>query len=296
MQHKFGGEPTPGAYEAAVATIVRQAEAMPPPEKVTRVDGRAGRFYHVEGDEAPYVSVTHALGCIAKPALINWAANQERTLVMEAAADLYLDLAQAKPMGRPSYVATLQSRIGKQKAHQREVSKASEIGSQVHGLIEWNLRRSLGQQAGPEPRVVDKAQWGFMAFQDWAASVNLKPIFIEQQVYSRTYKYAGTMDLLAEVNGTVALVDFKTGKSIYGEAYLQNIAYQQALIEMGHVAPTAGYIVRLPKVETDPAFEAALVPPLAELWPTFLAVLQVWKWWYAGELAYQSKRSAEAVA
>lgn len=281
-------------FAAAVESIVNQSSV--PPQKVIRQDGRTGRFYHVEGDDEPYVSVTHALGCIAKPALINWAANQERTAVMDAAADLYLDLCQTPPMGRPTYLATLQGRIGKQKAHQKELAKASEIGSQCHALIEWNLRQSLGQVVGPEPRVVDKAQWGFMAFQDWANSVSLKPVFIEQMVFSRTHHYAGTMDLLAEVNGVLSLVDFKTGKSIYAEAHLQNVAYQHALIEMGHLAPSKGYIVRLPKVETDPAFEVAEVPPVADLWPTFVAVLNVWKWWHAGEVAYQEKRKAQESA
>ena len=281
-------EPT---FDARVETALRQSLAMPP-QKVVRQDGRTGRFYRVDGDDDPYVSVTHALGCIAKPALINWAANQERTLVMDASADLYLDLCQTPPMGRPSYLATLQGRIGKQKAHQKELAKAGEIGTQVHQLIEWNMRQSLNQKVGPEPRVFDAAQWAFMAWQDWAQSVNLKPVFIEQMVFSRTHKYAGTMDLLAEVNGVLALVDFKTGKSIYGEAYLQNVAYQQALVEMGHVQPSAGYILRLPKVDSDPGFEVGTVPPVADLWPTFLAVLQVWRWWHAGEKAYQERRAA----
>jgi hypothetical protein len=279
------------SFASAVDLIVQQAESFQP-SKVVRQESRSGRFYRVEGDEEPYVSVTHALSCIAKPALINWAANQERTLVMDAAADLYLDLCQTPPMGRPSFLATLQGRIGKQKAHQKELAKAGEIGTQVHELIEWNLRQSLGQKVGPEPRVTDKAQWAFMAFQDWAQSVSLKPIFIEQMVFSRTHKYAGTMDLLAEVNGVLSLVDFKTGKSIYAEAYLQNVAYQQALREMGHSTPAAGHIVRLPKVETDPAFEVGAVPAVEELWPTFIAVLNVWKWWHAGEKAYQERRTA----
>lgn len=279
----------PNYFTNAVETTVREATLpkLPP----VRKDGPVGRFYRIDDEE--YVSVTHALSCIAKPALINWAANQERSAVMDAAADLYLDLVKAQPMGRPTYLATLQGRLSKQKAHQRELAKAGEIGTQVHALIEWNLRRELGQKVGPEPRVLDHAQWAFMAYQDWAQSVSLKPLFIEQVVFSRTHQYAGTMDLLAEVNGVVTLVDFKTGKAIYAEAHLQNVAYQAALVEMQHTAPSGGLIVRLPKVETDPAFETAPVPPVAELFPTFLAVLNVWKWWHAGEVAYQAKRKAQ---
>jgi hypothetical protein len=280
-------------FDMAVAEGVERADrvAMGEKKKPVRKDGASGRFYEIDGESYP--SVTHILGCIGKPALINWAANQERTLVMEASADLYEDVSKLpKPMSRPSYITTLQGRIGKTKAHQKELAKAGEVGTQVHHLIEWNLRKALGQTVGAEPRVVDDAQWAFMAFQDWAQSVSLKPRYIEQTVYSRTHGYAGTMDLLADVNGALTLIDFKTGKAIYAEAHLQNIAYQAALIEMGHSAPVGGLIVRLPKVQTDPAFEVAEVPPVDELLPTFLAVKAVWKWWFAQEEAYRAKRAA----
>ena len=115
-------------------------------------------------------------------------------------------------------------------------------------------------------------------FRAWAESVNLAPRLIEQTVWSRAHQYAGTMDLLAEVNGVSTLVDFKTGKAVYPEAHLQNAAYQTALAEMGHATPAAGLIVRLPKVRTDPDFELVPVPPIAELMPVFLAVRQLWQW------------------
>lgn len=269
-------------FDAAVqATLAGKRPAQ-------RYDTAAGRFYEVDGEMYP--SVTHILGCIGKPALINWAANQERSLVMTAATELYADLANTPPMSKAAYTATLQYRCGKEKAHRKALDKAADIGSQVHGLIEWNLRRQLGQQVGAEPRVVDDAQWAFMAFQDWAGSVSLKPRYIEQTVWSRRYGYAGTMDLLADVNGMLTLVDFKTGKAIYGEAHLQNVAYQVALDEMGHSTPAGGLIVRLPKVQTDPEFEVAVVPAVADLFPVFVAVRKLWAWHHEQELAYQAKR------
>lgn len=274
------------AFDTKAATISAEAGKVP-----IRQDGPSGRFYLIDGDSLP--SVTHILGCIGKPALINWAANQERTLVKEAAADLYEDLAKLPtPMGRVTYLATLEGRIGKQKAHRRELEKAGEIGTQVHQLIEWNLRKQLGQSVGPEPRVVDDARWALMAWQDWAQSVDLLPMYIEQKVFSRTHGYAGTMDLLAKVNGVDTLIDFKTGKAIYAEAFLQNVAYQVALAEMQQHTAQAGLIVRLPKVQTDPAFEVAPVPPCADLFPTFLAVKQLWVWWFQQEEAYRAKRKA----
>lgn len=278
------------AFASKAATMAAEAGRKP-----QRMDGPSGRFYLVDGESLP--SVTHILQVIGKPALINWAANQERTLVSEAAADLYEDLARLpKPMPRTAYLTTLQSRLGKVKAHKRELEKAADIGTQVHALVEWKLRVQLGQHVGLEPRVVDDAQWAFMAWEDWAKSVNLKPKFIEQTVYSRVHGFAGTMDLLADVNGVETLVDFKTGKAIYAEALLQNVAYQVGLSEMGHGTVAAGLIVRLPKAQHDPAFEVATVPPVADLFPTFLAVKELWKWWFAEEEKYRARVKAAKVS
>ena len=253
-------------------------------------DTPQGRFYDIDGEAFP--SVTHILGVIGKPALIHWAANQERDLVTEAAADLYLDLLKTQPMSRPVYVQTLGGRLGVVRAHKRTLEKAGAIGQQVHALIEWTLRRQLNQEIGPEPKVEEPARWAFLRFQQWAQSVDLQPRLIEQTVWSRTHRYAGTMDLLADVNGVLTLVDFKTGKAVYPEAYLQNVAYQVALTEMGHAIPSAGLIVRLPKVRTDPDFELAPVPPVETLLPVFLAVRQVWQWSFQNDAARAAAKGA----
>jgi hypothetical protein len=262
--------------------------------------GRTSRTYTVlqeDGTKAVYDSVTAILSVVGKPALIQWAANQERELVLEAAANLYEDLPVAgKKMQRPAYLTTLQQRLGKARAHQRELAKAAEIGSQVHALIEWNLRTGRGEVAGPEPRIQDKALWAFMAFEDWRKSVDLEPLAIEQTVWSSTYAYAGTLDLYAQLTlpgyGRVrAVIDWKTGKAIYDEALLQIAAYEYALSEMGHLElPVVGVILRLPKVETDPGFEARVVSAddLMRHHHVFLQVKALWDW----QQAQQAERGA----
>lgn len=280
----------PFDFNAAVDATVAQASG--PPLPAMRKDGPSGRFYEIDGERYP--SVTHILSVIAKPALIQWAAKEERTLVSDTAADLYLDAHGTPAMSRLAFLTTLQTRLGKQRANQKMLTKAGEIGSQVHALIEWNLRQTLGQQPGPEPRVVDDARWAFMAFEDWRAAVDLKPIWIEQTVFSKTHRYAGTMDLYAEVAGVPTVIDFKTGKAVYAEAHLQNAAYQAAFAEMGHGEPAQGLIVRLPKVQTDPAFEVVTVRARDELLTTFVACASVWRWWHANEEAYRAKRNAAA--
>lgn len=268
---------------------------MPKTSVIRKDSAIGGRFYDVDG--ARYPSVTHILQAIAKPALIAWSANTERAAVTEAAADLYdAWAAQIVPpvMPRESYLATLTARLGLVKAHQKELAKAGEIGTQIHKMIEWTMRTAIGADAGPKPVISDKALWAVMAFEDFAKSVNLKPVLIEQTVYSKVHAYAGTMDLLARVNGVLTLLDFKSGKAIYPESFLQSAAYSVALEEMGYVLPATALILRLPKVDTDPAFEVVTVPPAQDLFPVFLATKALWAWTYANEEAYRNRRAGAA--
>lgn len=248
--------------------------------------GDSKRTYETP-DGNKYPSVTSILGCVGKPALINWAAKQEREMVVEAAASLWEDVpTTGKKMSRVAYVATLTDRIGKTKAHQKELAKASEIGSQLHAMVEWNLRKELGQEVGPAPKLSDKASWSFMVYEDWRKKTKLTPKRIEQVVWSTHHEYAGTMDLLATIQlepygECVAVLDWKTGKAIYSEALLQNAAYCRALVEMGHLTEIPyGVIVRFPKVETDPEPDVRVITPTQHknLFMTFLAVKALWEW------------------
>jgi hypothetical protein len=257
--------------------------------------GRSSRFYETP-DGNSYPSVTTILQAVNKPALVNWAAKVEREAVIQAAANLWEDApTTGAKMTRPVYVTTLEARIGKQKAHQKALAKAGEIGSQVHALIEWNLRKQLGQKVGPEPEIVDGAAWAFAGYEEWRSQAGFQPKLIEQAVWSNTYGYAGTMDWFGSVNGVECVGDWKTGKAIYGEAVLQNAAYVHALKEMGHVeGPVGGCIVRLPKVEDDPGIEVKIITPeeLDAAFAVFLNVFEVWKWMDAENAAYRNKTAA----
>jgi hypothetical protein len=72
---------------------------------------------------------------------------------------------------------------------------------------------------------------------------------------------------------------------------VQNAAYVQALVEMGHAAPpVAGVIVRLPKVETDPAFEVRVITAAEHAVPfeAFQAVKRLWDWLEAQQASRQA--------
>ena len=256
-----------------------------------KTDSRAGRFYDIDGKQLP--SVTTILSAIGKPALVAWSANVERELVLKVSNELYQDSPAVK-MSPVAWHTTMLARLGKEKAHKKEMAKAGEIGTQAHALIEWTLRAEMMQDAGPTPAISDKAMWAFSSWEKWRKSVHLKPIFIESVVWNETYGYAGTMDLLAEVNGVVTVLDWKTGKAVYPEAFLQNIAYRKAIRSMGHADPKAGLILRLPKTEQDPDFEAVEVDSSEEyLFGVFLSTKELWEWMQFEEEKRAAKKLSE---
>lgn len=258
---------------------------------IPRRDTPGGRFYTVGGQQYP--SVTTILSAIAKPALIAWSANVERAAVTAAAADLYeAHLTATAPVlpTRAAYLATLTARLGRERAHQKALTKAGDIGSQIHKLCEYTMRTAIGAAPGPQPVVCGAAHIAHRAFEEWARSVSLKPVLIERTVYSETHGYAGTMDLLARVDGVLTLIDFKSGRSVYPESFLQAAAYSVALEEMGYLEPLQSIVVRLPKTELDPAFEVVPVPPRAALFPVFLAAKALWQWSHDNDEKYWAGR------
>src|SRR6266849_7464184 len=177
------------------------------------------RFYTIHGRQLP--SVTTILEVIAKPALGPWYAKEERRYFEAAMLEVL-----GKPGARdPEYVlAAVAAAVTGVKAAERAKQKASAIGTAVHAGIEWQLRTRMGEDAGAEPRLPDAATWAVESWKDWAQSVALEPLAIERVVYCQACGYAGTMDLYARVGGVLTVLDWTSGKAIYPEAFLQNVA------------------------------------------------------------------------
>ena len=233
------------------------------------------RFYWIHGRQLP--SVTTVLEVIAKPALGPWYAKEERRQLETALLEV---LVQQGPADREAYKAfvleQLAGAITGVKAADRAREQAATIGTAVHAGIEWHLRTQLGEDAGAEPLLPEAAAWAVESWKDWAKSVALEPLALERVVYCEDCGYAGTMDLYARVKGIPTILDWKTGRAIYPEALLQNVAYRHAAARLGMPAEQ-GMIVRLPKRLDDPAWEAMTVPATITV-EEFLAALRLWQW------------------
>lgn len=186
-----------------------------------------GHRYWLDGKPIPGVTTLLGKG-LPKPAIPYWAAKS----VAEYVIDNPEGVDQLRTMGREPAVAAL-----KQVPWQKR-DEAAVRGTDVHRLAEDLVH---GREVEVPEHLVGHVE-GYARFLDKFA---VKGILTERPVASRKWWYAGTFDLIAEIDGVVWSLDNKTSKGVYGETGLQVAAYTTAefyLAEDGDEKP-------LPEVE-----------------------------------------------
>jgi len=248
---------------------------LTPKKKKKEEKAFSGRGYPIaEAGGRSFPSVTTIVDVVGKPALVPWAVKKERTFLIGVAADLWNTGAEFA--SREKYIEALAAALGQEGQHKKAMSEAADIGTVVHGAIERNLRAQLGLPVPAQKKIElsesqkDSARQAYAAYLDWKTLTKFHPVEIEKRLYSLTDEYAGTMDTLGEGNlynpyiyADLVVGDWKTSAGIYLTACMQISAYRKAYIEMGlhtQPRPLGGLIVRLPKTEEDPDFEARFIP------------------------------------
>jgi hypothetical protein len=220
----------------------------------------AGRYYTIDGRKFP--SVTSILNVLNKPQLINWAVRLTRDCLKQelfafkranSFKDLDLDNLLAKSA----------------QEHHRVRNAAADHGIAVHSSIASYIGNK-SSVAHSDPVII--------AFRQWQDTAQFEPIASERLVISREHVYAGTADLIGTVNGRLALLDIKTGRSVYPEYKLQLAAYAVAWGEMkGHLPELCMNL----HVRSNSSITEANVFTAAELIPlfqTFLAAKRLFEW------------------
>lgn len=128
------------------------------------------------------------------------------------------------------------------KAHTAKKDTAADIGTRVHDYA----RLILQGQTPPEP-LDGPAQKAIEAFWRWVEGHKIEPYAVERRVMSRNGMYAGTTDFYGLIDGRPAVLDFKTGKGVYDEAWWQTSAYVAALEEELKTSIPARWVVHLNK-------------------------------------------------
>lgn len=193
-----------------------------------------GHHYLLDGKKI--TGVTTILNVIAKPALINWAANMAVDYIENKVLfNSDTNISEIRYMDWIDWIKEAR------KAHCQKRDKAGDIGTFVHKQIEKWINNK------PTEKMTLQAQKMFRNFTNWATENKVKFLASERQVYSEKYFFAGTYDFLCKIDGKIWLGDIKTSSGIYPEMFFQCAGYQICEEEMGERKIDGHIIVNLKK-------------------------------------------------
>lgn len=114
---------------------------------------------------------------------------------------------------------------------------AGDKGSKVHLAIEDLIdgkeiamdAKYMNKSTGQEEELTLEEYDCLISFVSWFNVVKPKVIQKEIVVWNDEYNYAGTVDLIAEIENEIWVIDFKTGQYVWPEHELQLSAYKHAV-------------------------------------------------------------------
>lgn len=112
---------------------------------------------------------------------------------------------------------------GKEEA-ERILKEAADDGTFIHERVEWLCK---GLSVSTEGLNLKQAK-NLLAFVEWFKEIKPKVLANETQVYDAKKKFAGTIDMLAEINGELYVVDIKTSNYLHDSYNAQVAAYVKA--------------------------------------------------------------------
>ncbi len=201
------------------------------PEKGFYFDNSKDKHdYYFDGK--PMTGCTSVLSIVAKPALIQWAANMAVGYIKENFNPVIHIL--------PDKLDELL--IEAKTAHRKKKEGAADIGTTVHKMIENWIK--TGQIDIPEDLIVAKMVLNFI---NWATKNKVKFLENEKQVYSKELFVAGTADFVCEIDGKKFIGDIKTGGVYDRVPFWQTAGYRKMLEEMNEKDYQGSVIVNIKK-------------------------------------------------
>jgi len=198
-----------------------------------QVDEDTGLRYYTFNDQR-LVSATSIRKAVGMPlGLHNWVVNQHIDAVLDDAPllTIALDKEGAELMRRikrrnGSTESDAEARLRARRAARAVIRKeadserdtAAALGTAVHEAAEYGIKAdSLSDEDERKPFMLQYERW----------LEEQKPVVLwtEGQLFSLTHGYAGSFDLIADVDGRRTLIDIKTGRDIYTDHALQLALY-----------------------------------------------------------------------
>jgi hypothetical protein len=189
----------------------------------------------------PVPGVTTVLGILNKPALVKWANN----------------------LGLQGIDST------------KYRDAAANVGTLSHAMICAHLKGEKADTSEYSQQDISMAETSLIKYWDWEKEHVIEPVLIEEPLVSEEHGFGGTIDSVVTCNGELWLVDYKTGKAIYPEMFIQLAAYSQLLKEHKYDVENTR-ILRIGR-NADEGFEERVARDLTKQWQVFYHLLQVYK-------------------
>jgi hypothetical protein len=155
------------------------------------------------------------------------------------------------------------------------VDKLANIGTLAHYMIECYIKSEQPDLSPFSKEEIDLAENSVLSFYEWEKQYDFYPIKSELQLVSEQYRFGGTVDCYAQINGKFTLLDFKTSKAIYEEHIVQLAAYKQLLEENGYQVDEVR-ILRIGRTE-DEGFEERREVNLTNHFELFKHLIKVYE-------------------
>ncbi len=152
--------------------------------------------------------------------------------------------------------------------------EAAKIGTLAHAMVQADLQGEEIDRNLYSPEQVDLAENAVLSFFEWKKQHDITPIHCETPFVSEKMKYGGTVDCYCMLDGKPTLLDFKTGKAIYEEYFVQLAAYAELLRESGLPVDECR-ILRIGRDETE-GFEERSVKDTRKWFAIFSRLLDVY--------------------
>ncbi len=184
-----------------------------------------GHRYRLDGQKDYLLSVTRCTGIVNKADfLVPWAVKLAGQHLRE-----FIET-NSGPYSAEQLLPVIDEAL---RRHEVAKEEAAEKGKAAHEYAEKVANAMIvGQELPDLPETEDpNIIAAINAFLEWLTSHRVKFLHTEKVVYSQLYGYVGKFDAVAEVDGKLVLIDFKTSKSVYDDMRYQVAAYRMAYEE-----------------------------------------------------------------
>lgn len=241
-------------------------------DPAAEANSNGGHWYRLAGADRPMPSVTTILDQSFKDgdALLHW----NRRVIAEYIISSYKDqggqLADQQAFGSWLHAVVREALQQPDKT----ANLAASFGTAVHNAIE---RVMTGQAELPQLPMNHEA--GVKSALAFLEDGELTPLASEVTVYHPNRLYAGTVDCIARhEDGSLAVIDWKTGNGYYKKHDYQASAYAAAVSLMAGENVGHAYVVQLPRQPTsvNPPYKKHPVEDIFTDYATFRAIHDLW--------------------